>query len=62
MEIRFKFFLVTGIVLTTLFPSLFAQDFRNPPDLQVSIQPGIAYRAGSIGEHLFNRSGRGYLK
>ena len=59
MEIRFKFFLVTGIVLTTLFPSLFAQDFRNPPDLQVSIQPGIAYRAGSIGEHLFNMDGYG---
>lgn len=39
--------------------AIFAQDFRNPPDLQISIQPGIAYRAGSIGEHLYNMNGFG---
>lgn len=59
MKIGLKFPLATGIVLLVVLSSLFAQDFRNPPDLQVSIQPGIAYRAGSIGEHLFDMDGYG---
>lgn len=36
-----------------------AQDFRTPPKLQVSFQPNLGYKAGSIGEHLFNTDNYG---
>lgn len=46
--------------LTLLLGSLiFCQDYRNPPALQVSLQPSLGYKGGSIGEHLFNMDGYG---
>lgn len=46
--------------LTLLLGSLiFCQDYRNPPKLQLSIQPSLGYKGGSIGEHLFNMDGYG---
>lgn len=54
---KYLFTIILSMVICS--SAFFAQDFRNPPDLQVSIQPGIAYKAGSIGEHLFNMDGYG---
>ncbi len=51
---------LTAITLPLLIGGLlFCQDYRNPPKMQVSIQPGLGYQAGSIGEHLFNMGGIG---
>ena len=36
-----------------------AQDFRTPPKMQFSLQPSLGYKAGSIGEHLFNMDTNG---
>ena len=36
--------------LTLLLGGLvFCQDYRNPPALQVSLQPSLGYKGGSIG-------------
>ena len=37
-----------------LVATVSAQNFQTPPKLQVSLQPSLGYKAGSIGEHLFN--------
>lgn len=39
--------------------SIHCQDFRKPPRLQVSIQPSLGFKSGSMGEHLFNMGGYG---
>lgn len=59
MKTRSKFFLAIGILLVTSFSTILAQDFRNPPDLQVSIHPSFSLKTGSVGEYLFNMTGYG---
>ena len=46
-----------SLVFCTSF--IFSQDFQKPPKLQVSIQPSLGYKGGSIGEYLFNMNGVG---
>lgn len=50
MSLLLAFFLVATVT---------AQDFRTPPKMQFSLQPSLGYKAGSIGEHLFNMDNYG---
>ena len=36
-----------------------AQDFLNPPKLQVSIEPSLGYKGGSISEYVFTQTNQG---
>ena len=42
-----------------LIATVSAQDFRTPPKLQVSIEPGLGYKGGSIGEYVFTITSTG---
>lgn len=51
---------LSAVILTLLLGGvLFCQDYRDPPKMQLSFQPSLGYKAGSIGEHLFNMNGIG---